>query len=275
MRSTTSLTADALASSLGESLLNLPADHFHQFLSVIPDTPWTTTPLHVLQRKQGRVFVDSMTDPRNVVVIAQGDPSSKTVDQAFLFGNPGSEGLRTFVTAIRAPIEVVCDDEVATLLEELHPDARKRDHVVHWFERLDDADAVHAEAGPRRLRITEAEQISRLVPGWALRTFRTPKDLVTGGTVYVVEAEGRIASAGFTVDQSAKYERVAVTTWEALRRRGLGTKVACKVVRAVADQGRIPCAIVDRRDAAALKTAAKLGFNRRALMTTYVTTFKK
>ena len=82
-------------------------------------------------------------------------------------------------------------------------------------------------------------------------------------------------SAGFTVDQSAKYERVAVCTWEALRRKGLGTKAACKVVRAVADQGRIPCTITDRRDAASLKTAAKLGFNRRALMTSYVTTFKK
>lgn len=275
MRSTTSLTADALASSLGESLVNLPADQFHHFLACVPDTPWTTAPIHVLQRKQGRVFVDSTSDPRNVVVIAQGDPSNKTVDQAFLFGNPGSEGLRTFVMAIRAPIEVVCDDEVAKLIEEFHPEARKRESVVHWFERLEDADSVHAEAGPRRLRITEADQISRLVPGWALRTFRTAKELVTGGTVYVLEAEGRIASAGFTVDQSAKYERVAVCTWEALRRKGLGTKAACKVVRAVADQGRIPCTITDRRDAASLKTAAKLGFNRRALMTSYVTTFKK
>lgn len=275
MRNTTSMTADALANQIGESLISLSPEQFGQLLPFVPDTPWTTTPIHVIQRRQGRIFVDSPTAPRNLVVIAQGDPVTRAVDHAFLFGSPASDALRTFAQAIRGPMEIVCDDETAKLLAEHHPEARRRDSVVHWFERLEDADVVRAEPGARRLRITEADQIAQLVPGWALRTFRTPKELVTGGTVYVVEAEGRIASAGFSVDQSMKYERVGVSTWEALRRRGHGSRVAAKVVRAIADQGRIPCMTVERNDAAGLRIAEKLGFNQRALMTTFLTTFRK
>lgn len=275
MRSTTSLTTDALASSLGESLISLPTENFGQLLAFVPDTPWTTTTIHVIQRKQGRIFVDSPTAPRNLVVIAQGDPSSRTVDQAFLFGSAASDALKSFLMAIKGPMELVCDDEVAALVSEHHPDARKRESIVLWYERIEDADIVQPEQGPRRLRISEADQVAPMLPGWALRTFRTAKELVTGGTAYVVEAEGRIAAAAFTVDQSVKYERVGVSTWEALRRRGHGATATAKVVRAVADQGRIPCAVVDRRDAGGLRIAEKLGFNQRALMTTFVTSFKK
>jgi RimJ/RimL family protein N-acetyltransferase len=220
------------------------------------------------------VFVDSATDPRNVVVIAQGDPSTRTVDQVYLFGAPTSEALQILAQAIRGPMEIVCDEDVARLVAEHQPNARKRDWLVAWYARLEDADHVRAEPGARRLRIAEAEHLAPLLPGWALRTFRNPKDLVTGGTVYVVESEGRIASAGFSIDQSAKYERIGVSTWEALRGKGLGTKAAVKVCRAVADQGRIPCAIVDCEDVAGLRLAQTLGFTERALMTTWTTAFR-
>lgn len=275
MKSTTSFVSDSMGAALGESLIALPPEQFGQLQAFVPDTPWTTTVMHVIQRKQGRVLVDSATAPRNLVVIAQGDAASRTVDQAYLFGSAASDALRTFVESVKGPMEIVCDDEVAKLVEQHHPDAKKRDSIVHWFGRLEDTDHVRAEPGSRRLRITEADQVAPLLPGWSLRTFRTPKELVTGGTVYVVESEGRIASAAFTVDQSVKYERVAVSTFEAMRGKGFGAKAAIKVVRAVADQGRIPCAVIDRRDAAALRIAEKIGFNQRALATVYVTAFKK
>ncbi|MCE9635509.1 MAG: GNAT family N-acetyltransferase [Planctomycetes bacterium] len=275
MKSTTSVVPDSVASALGESLISLPTEQFGQLQAFVPDTPWTSTVMHVIQRKQGKVFVDSAVAPRNLVVIAAGDPASRTMDQAFLFGSAASDALRTFVESVKGPMEIVCDDEVAALVEKHHPDAKKRDSVIHWFARLEDTDHVRAEPGSRRLRITESDQVAPLLPGWALRTFRTPKDLVTGGTVYVVDADSRIAAAAFTVDQSAKYERVAVSTLEAMRGKGYGAKAAVKVVRAVADQGRIPCAVIDRRDAAGLRIAEKIGFNQRALSTTYVTAFRK
>lgn len=275
MRTTTSLTADALASSLGESMVSLSPDQFAQLLPFLPDTPWTTTAVQVLTRRQGRVLIDSTEHPQNVVMIALGDPSARTCDQVFVLGTPESEALRSFMIAVRGPMEIVCDDSIGALLEQFHPDVRKRESVVHWFDRIEDADSVNGDTGARRLRISEAEQLAPLLPGWALRTFRTPKDLVSGGTVYVIEAEGRISAAGFTVDQSQKYERIAVSTRESVRGNGLGSKVAAKVLRAVADQGRIPCAVVDATDGAGLRVAAKLGFTRRAAMTTYVTTFKK
>lgn len=271
----TSLTADALAEHLGESLISLPPEQFGQLLAFVPDTPWTTTTHHVIHRRQGRVFVDSPVAPRNMVIIAQGDPAARSVDHAFLFGSPQADAIRAFVQAIRGPMELVCDDDVAALVAQHHPGARRRESVVHWFERLEDADSVKAEPGARRLRITEADQIAQLVPATALRTFRTPKELVTGGTVYVADADGRIASAGYGIDQSQKYERIGVSTWEALRGRGYGSKAAAKVVRAVADQGRIPCAVVDVEDAPGLRIAEKIGFNRRALMTTFLTAFRK
>lgn len=275
MRSTTSLTADALASSIGDAMISLPQDQFAQLLPFLPDTPWTTSPFHVLTRRQGRVLIDSPEQPKNVIVIAQGDPSTRTCDQVFVFGSPESEALRTFMIAVRGPMEIVCDDAVGALLKQFHPDVRKRDSVVHWFDRIEEADAVNGDTGARRLRITEADQIAPLLPGWALRSFRSPRDLVTGGTVYVIEAEGRLSAAAFTVDQSQKYERIAVSTREAIRGNGLGSRAAAKVLRAVADQGRIPCAVVDATDGAGLRVAEKLGFTCRAAMTTYVTTFKR
>jgi hypothetical protein len=274
MRGTTSLTADALATSLGESLVPLPPDQYGQFSGFMPDTPWTTAASHLIQRRQGRAFIDSANAPRNLVVIVPGDPSLKTVDQVYLFGAPSAEAFGGVAQAIRGPMEIVCDDDVAQLVAQHHPTARRRDLVVAWYARIEDADKVQAEPGARRLRITEADQIAPLLPGWALRTFRTPKDLVAGGTVYVVEADGRVASAGFTVDQSAKYERIAVSTWEALRGKGHATRAAVKVCRAVADQGRIPCAVIDAEDQAGLALAERLGFNERALMTTWTTSFR-
>ena len=77
------------------------------------------------------------------------------------------------------------------------------------------------------------------------------------------------------MDQSVKYERIGTATWEAVRRRGYGYNAAAKVVRAVADQGRIPCAVVDRRDAGGLRICEKLGFNQKAVMATFVTSFRK
>jgi RimJ/RimL family protein N-acetyltransferase len=274
MRGTNSLTADALATSLGETLVGLTPDQYSQFTGFLPDTPWTTPASHLIQRRQGRAFIDSATGPKNLVVIVPGDPSLRTVDQVFLFGAPSAETIGEVAQAIRGPMEIVCDDDVAKLVAQHHPTARRRDMVVAWFARLEDADKVQAEPGPRRLRITEADQIAPLLPGWALRTYRTPKDLVTGGTVYVLEAEGRVASAGFTVDQSPKYERIAVSTWEALRGKGLASRAAAKVCRAVADQGRIPCAVIDVEDQAGLALAERLGFNERALLTTWTTSFR-
>jgi hypothetical protein len=272
---TGSLTGEELANALGESLIALAPEQYGQLLAFVPDTPWTTTTIHVLQRKMGRIFVDSLQEPRNLVVLAPGDPSTRTLDQAFLFGVGTAEGLKRFVAAVRSPMEIVCDEHVAKLVAEHHPGSRKRESIVHWYERLDDADIVRLEPGPRRLRITEADQIASLVPGWALRTFRTTKELVTGGTCYVGEEGGKILAAAFTVDQSVKYERISVATADAARRRGLGARTAARVIRAVADQGRIPCVVVDRRDPAGIRVAEKLGFNRRAVMTTWVTAFRK
>lgn len=264
-----------VASSLGEALVLVPREQFPSLVPFVPDTPWTTTALHLLQRRHGKVFVDSADAPRCVIVIAPGDPQSRTVDEAILLGSPDSEALRIFVAAIRGPMSLVCDDEIGAMVKETLPDAREHDAIVHWYDKLSDAEAVAAEPGPRRLRIAESEALAALLPGWALRTWRTPKDLVMGSSVFVTEEGGSLVSAAFSLDQSFKYERISAVTVQQHRLKGHGLRAVKKLIRSITDQSRLACAVVDRRDAAGLALAGKLGFTRRARVRSFVTALKK
>jgi hypothetical protein len=268
------MTPNAPADVTSESLIALPPEQFGSLLPFVPDTPWTTTTIHVLQRKQGKVFVDSPTGPRNLVVVASGDPATRTLDRAYLFGAATADALKSYVAGIKAPTELVCDEDVAELVREHHPEARSRDAVVHWFERVEEAQAVQVEPGAKRLRISDAESIAQLVPGASLRTFRTVRDLVTGGSAFVAEEDGQVVSAAYAVDQSVKFERISCTTREASRQKGLATLVARRLLKCVSDQARVPCMVVDRNNVAGQKLADKLGFTQRAQMRTFVTRLK-
>ena len=268
-------TNSPVTSSLGEALSLLPQDQFPSLVPFVPDTPWTTTALHLLQRRHGKVFVDSADAPTSVVVVAPGDPQTRTLDEALLLGPASSEALRIFVAAIRGPMSLVCDDELADMVREFQPDARAQEAVVHWYEKLSDAECVAAEPGPRRLRIAESEALGSLLPGWALRTWRTTKDLVMGSSVYVIEEGGSLVAASFGLDQSFKYERIAAVTAPQHQRKGHGLRAVKKLVRSITDQSRLACAVVDRRDAAGLALADKLGFTRKARLRRFVTSLKK
>lgn len=268
-------SSSVLPSQLGDALTLLPSESHASLVQLLPETPWTTTALNLLQRRQSKVFVDAPDGPQSLIVVAHGDPATRTPDEVYLFGTPESAALRTFITAIRGPISLVCDDAIGALVKEAHPDARENDAVVHWYETMADAEAVEAEPGPRRLRISEADALAELLPGWAMRVHRTAKELVTGSSVYVIEEDGRLAAAAFGMDQSFKHERICVVTAPDRRRSGLGLRVAKKLVRAITDQSRIVCAVVDRRDAAGLALADKLQFTRKARLRRFVTALKK
>jgi len=262
-------------SSPGNSLTLVPRDQFPSLVPYVPDTPWTTTALHLLQRRHGKVFVDNLAEPGSLVVIAPGDPQTRTPDEALLLGDPESEALKTFVAAIRSPMSLVCDDTIGEMVKATLPDAREHDAIVHWYDRLADAESVAAEPGPRRLRIAESEAVAALLPGWALRTWRTPKDLVMGSQVYVIEEAGSLVAAAFSLDQSFKYERVCAVTVQQHRLKGHGLRALKKLVRSITDQSRMACAVVDRRDAAGLALAGKLGFTRKARVRCFITSLKK
>jgi hypothetical protein len=266
--------AQAVSQSAAPSYFALAPEQFSSLLRFVPDTPWTTTTIHTLQRKQGRAFVDAPSNPRNVVVVAPGDPAARTLDRAFLFGSARSDALRQFLASLRVPTEVVCDGEVADIVRELHPDARMKQSIVFWYERCEDGQTIIADPGARRLRISESDGIAPLVPGHNLRTFRTVRDLVTGGSAFVVESEGQIVSCAYTVDHSVKFERMAVATREDHRREGRGTLAGRRLVKCIADQSRMPCAIVERTDLAGLALAAKMGFTQQAQMRSFTTRLK-
>lgn len=258
----------------GAALTPLPPEQYGSLLPFIPDTPWTTTPIHALQRKQGRVFVDSLLSPKNVVIVACGEPATRTLDRAFLFGSARSELLRQFVATLRVPTEIVCDGDVADVVREHHPEARKKQSIVYWYDDCGAAQALASEPGAKRVRISESDSIAPLVRDTNLRTFRTVRELVTGGSAFVVEAEGQIAATAVTVDHSVKFERLTAVTRDAFRRGGRGTMVARRLVKCIADQNRLPCAIVERTDEAGLALAAKLGFTQQAQMRSFTTRLK-
>ena len=52
------------------SLIEVPRESLGTLAPFLPDTPWTTTTLHVLHQHEGHAFVDSPESPRNVVVVA-------------------------------------------------------------------------------------------------------------------------------------------------------------------------------------------------------------
>lgn len=254
-----------------DSLVALPPEQWAALVGFVPDTPWTTGPLHVLARRHGKVFVDSASQPRNLVIVASGDPAAKTLDRAYIFGVPTADALIQYVQGLRGPTEIVCDDEMSDLVRKHHADATPKQSIVHWFDRIETAQAVAVEGGVKRLRISDADTAAPMIPGWALRTFRTPKEMVTAGSAFVAEHEGALAGVSHTVDLSSKHERITVCVAEAARGKGLGTALAKRLVKCVSDAARIPVAIVDRTDAAGLRVAEKLGFDRRALMRSWVT----
>ena len=256
---------------VGEALLSLPPEQFPSVMPLLPDTAWTTTALHVLSRKQGRVRVDTSATPQCLIVIAAGDPALRTLDRAFLFGTATSEAMKSFVRDVKTPTELVCDQSAADLVRKTHPTARMRESIVYSFARLEDAHAIESTPGAKRLRISDAESIATLVPPIALRTFRSVRELVTGGSAFVVQEEGAVIAAAFSVDHSSKHERILVATQEARRKQGHGTMVGRRLVKSIAEQGRIPCAVVDRSDLAGVALAEKLGFNHKMQILTFTT----
>ena len=120
----------------------------------------------------------------------------------------------------------------------------------------------------RRLRPSDADAATALLPPWAFRTFASPRDMILGGGCYAVELNGKIASIAYVADQSIKYARIAVVTDEAHRRKGYGFAAVRRLMEHVVDDGRLVCALVPRRNAPAVHFALKLQFPGKALLRT-------
>jgi len=252
-----------------KSLIQLAPDHMAALSQFLPDTPWTTPTHHVLEERNGAAYVDSPESPRNLVVVAQGGGSAEAPDQAFLFGLPSAHGMREFVSAVDAPTEFLCDEDLGALVREFHPQVTHEQYVVAWFDYLDVEvevpDTVHA----RRLRMSDAMGLEGLLPAWAFRTYPNSRGLIMGGAAYGVFEGDDLVSAAFIVDHSVKFERVAVVTDPAYRRKGFAHAALSKLVNGALDRGRIPCCCMARDNVAAWKLTLRIGFPRRAVLNTY------
>jgi GNAT superfamily N-acetyltransferase len=252
------------------SLIKVASDSLGTLMPFLPDTPWTTPTLHVVQQREGDAFVDSPESPRNMVIVAKGQGTREDPHQAFLFGVPTADGLREFVAGVDGGVEFVCDEEMSDLVLEIHPDAERQDSVVCWYDYLEVQTRMPDTTGVRRLRIVDAAALEFLLPPWAFRTYPTAKNLVMGGTVYGVYEEDDLVCAAFTVDHSVKFERVAVVTREDARRKGYAHAALAKLVNGCADRGRIPCCVVPRNNLPAWNLAKKIGFPQTGLRSSWI-----
>ncbi len=253
-----------------ESLIPLPQEQFGTLRAFVPDTPWTTSPLHVLEKRVGRAYVDSPESPRNLVIVVPADPDAALPEQAWLFGLPTAHALREYIEGSSRPTDFVCDEDLAPLIEEQIPDAASTDHSVHWFEKLenDEFDLERVD-GLRRLRLSDAGCLATLEFPGILRTFESAKDLLMAGGGYGVVVDDQVVCAAVTVDLSVNYARIAVATAPDHRRKGLGLAAAKRLISAHHDQGRLACAVVSGREEAGELLAKKIGFAKAARLRTY------
>lgn len=252
------------------SLIKVASESLGTLMPFLPDTPWTTPTLHVIQQREGDAFVDSHESPRNMVVVARGNGTPADPHLAYLFGVPTAEGLHEYVSAKKDTVEYVCDEEMSQLVVDLHPDAERRESIVCWFDYLEVETEMPDTVNVRRLRIVDAAALETLLPEWAFRTYPTAKNLVMGGTVYGVYDGDDLVCAAFTVDHSVKFERVAVVTREDSRRQGFAHAALAKLVNGCADRGRIPCCVVPRDNVPAWNLAQKIGFPQSGLLSSWV-----
>jgi RimJ/RimL family protein N-acetyltransferase len=252
-----------------ESLIEASRETLGPLMQFVPDTPWTTTTLQAIQNRKATVHVDDRRQPRAMVVAVRGGDHPGDHDQAYVFGEPSSGGLRAFVAGVTRRTEFILDDELAPLVREIHPGAEVREAMCCWFDRLEPTPSAQSTAPVRRLRLADADAAQHLIPHWAFRTFESPKDMILGGGCFAVELNGKLASVAYVADQSVKHARIAVVTGEAHRRRGYGFAAARRLMDHLGNEGRLVCALVPRRKAAAVHFALKLGFPQKGLLRTY------
>lgn len=250
-------------------LTELPHEEIGALASLLPDTPWTTTPIQACERHLARAWVDVHDEPRSVVVLLPADEAAGRPARAHVFGSDGSaDALVSWASEQTRPIDVVCDDDVGLALFAAHPEAQVADSSVHWFERLDAVDRPETSS-VRRLRLRDVAAVEQLAPADLLTAFESLKDLLmVGGASGVVE-EGRLISAAFTVDQSVNYARICAFTAPDRRRQGLAEAACRHLVAAHHEQGRLACALVPGGDPAGEALSRAIGFESAARIRRY------
>lgn len=256
-----------------EPFVEVPREGLGSLAQFVHDTPWTTTAFQAVRSRKGSAHVDVPAQPRNFVVRVAGAetrPGVEAPDRAYVFGLPNSDGLRAHVAGVSRPTEFVVDEDLAPMLLEIHPGAEMREALCCWFDRLTAPAVPPTNIAVRRLRPTEVEAVERLVPASAYRAFESTKEMILAGGCFGVDVGGSIVSVAFVADQSVKYARIDVFTAAPMRRKGLAMAAARRLIEHCANDGRLVCVVVPRRDPAAVHFALRIGFPQKALLNTYV-----
>ena len=254
------------------TMLEIPADRYPSLRTLLPDTPWTTTPLHTVERRTGTVFADSLTSPSVIAVRTAPDVEGGAPPQVWVFGDPASSAFAGFALSCERPTEFICGEEGGRHLAESLPGATWVDASVVWFRRPTAPAASESPAeGVRRLRVADADSVSALGIAGALRTFESMQELVMIGGAYGAFEDGALVSAALTTSVSIGHACVTAFTVPSHRRRGYATAAVKRLVSAHHGQGRRVSAFVPGRDAAGELAARRVGFDRAARLRSWFT----
>lgn len=134
--------------------------------------------------------------------------------------------------------------------------------VITFIDRTLGSNTHNApRAAVRRLTADDETGFSAAAPDWALGGWRTFRALIAGGAAFGVPQGGGFAALAWILDETDRFDALAVFTAPEFRRLGLSRASATVLIDHVRKiRGKIPLWSASVENRASLDVAASLGF---------------
>lgn len=219
----------------------------------LPDRPGPLVALHAIRTGNGTAFADRWPEPR-VILASAGGNFSLSGDAGALRPEDLEGRVEGFLDAPR---------EFEPLLREAFPGLHAWERVMH--ELRGDPPLVAAQGATLRGLGPEDEWRLwglRTDTSWIAKTWGGPAGLAGSRRAFGALLGGELASVAAPFFVGDRYVDIGVVTERARRGRGLSPACAAALARDLLAQGVRPSWTTSPDNAASLRVAAKLGFER-------------
>ncbi len=232
-----------------------PEAHEHALWRLgLEEAPGLLALRHALLFRRPGLWGDDARRPHTVLLLRPAGP----VREAFGIGRP--EPAAAWLASREGRVALVAPEEWEPRVREVVGPV-DRGEVVTLFDLPPRDPAGPCPAATRRLDREDRDAFLRVAPDWALRGWGTFDDLLRHGAAFGVPFEGGYASLAWILDQSERFDAVAVFTVPRYRRLGLALAGARALIRHVRrERGKLPLWSAPSEHAASLALARVLGF---------------
>jgi GNAT superfamily N-acetyltransferase len=237
----------------------LEPEQYPALASALGDTPDTVQSVHMLHRGSCKAYVAGDPDTSEGAIVQAVDwpeePTGFGSDPEVLWAL-----LRLVEGWTCILVDSGCAPELAAIMEaEMGSQTRYLDDVTHVLagpvrvfrdravRRLTSADLPLLEAAPLELRAG---------------LWSSPRELLTEGIIASAVVSGEIVATALTTACTDRYADIGVYTQEPYRGRGYATAAASMVAQAAQEDGWTPIWGAGAHNAASLRIAQKLGFEK-------------